>query len=550
MAALPSSLDYKITFDLPNEEFILTDLTDYTGVTGTLTAIFSVTDPTGTLYQSTIVLPGAIPNIAIPTLVSGAVIPGLYSFNLNIADSVTATDIDQAKTYNYAYQTPTVDVNMTVDCIYPLLTSTDSTDYTISGVTPTTLTRSHVLQYPPATGQADYTVTTALLQTSTVYTLVGQSLQHSSTVTTTLQYDMTSSFTILDEAIGTGYIDVSCDNSLCDVYCALKCKWQDYENQKCKNKTLADKAMEDFIEMTAYARMIESAMKCGKGDDISAYIAAINALGGCDGCGCDDGDPILVTGLGVTVGGGSVYNVVSGASPVIVTSATIGDTTTFTVTIDSAVVAKITSLRNSIVEAGTNISVTPTTALDGTVTYTVNSLASAPDSLSFIITSDNATLNTIPVLSGTDIETNGTIFDSAPSLSWIAYQPIFPDTYTTSPSVPQFTSGVVSILIQDIFNAPYSGTPKIHVQKLKVYRNFTNAPSFTSDNLYKNIDDYVTFEVYYDNMEIKISPIYTVSGFNYRTGDNFVRTTATLPGSFDAFDHRNFYFQIAVTITI
>jgi hypothetical protein len=550
MAALPSSLDYRITFDLPNEEFILTDLTDYTGVTGTLTAIFSVTDPTGTLYQSTIALPATIPNIAIPTLVSGAVIPGLYTFNLNIADSVSATDIDLDKTYTYSYETPTVDVNMTVDCIYPLLTSTDSTDYTISGITPTTLTRSHVLQYPPATSQADYTVTTAILQTGTVYTLVGQPLQHSATVTTTLEYAMTSRITILDEAIGTGYIDVSCDNSLCDVYCALKCKWQDYENQKCKNKTLADKAMSDFIEMTAYARMIESAMKCGKGDDITAYVAAINALGGCDGCGCDDGDPILVTGLGATVGGGSVYNVVSGGSPIVITSATVGDTTTFTVTIDSAVVAKITSLRNSIVEAGTNISVTPTTAIDGTVTYTVNSLASAPDSLSFVITSDNSTLNAIPVLTISDVETTGTIFDPVPSISWLAYQPYFPDTYTTSPSVPQFTSGIVSLLLQDLFTVTYTAIPKIHIQKLKVYRKFENAPTWAQDNIYKNIDDYISFEAYYDDMELKISPVYATDYFTARTGDNFIRTTNTLPGSFDAFDHRNFYFQIAVTITI
>lgn len=551
MAALPALLDFDITFDIPNLEVSITDNTDYTGVTGTLTKTYKVTDPTGTIYQSTSSHPGTPSAIALPTLIGGDVIPGVYNFELKVSDSATLTEIISDFDYNFQYIKPTVTVDLSVDCIYPLLTSEDNTDYNIGGINPTTLTRTHTLQYPPSTGESDYVVSTETLQTNTVYTLKSQPLQHSATVTSDVEYTLSSNVFLIDTLEGTGYIDVICDNELCDVYCALKCKWNDYNKQKCLNKTLAESHLEDFILMTSYAQMIQSAMRCGKGDDIVKYTTAIKDLSNCDSCGCDDGDPILITGLGGGVfGKGNTYVVASGGAPVVVTANTVGTTTTYTVSLDSLTITKINSLRNSIVTAGTNTSVSSSTALDGTITYEVSSIAGASDSLSLIITADNTTLNTIPVLTASDIETIGTTFDPLPSLSWLSYQPVFPDTYTTSPSVPQFTGGTVSIILSDIFATPYLGTPKIHVQKLKVYRNYTNAPTFTQDSLYKNIEDYLTFEVYYKDGEVKISPIYTVSGFNYRNGDNFVRTTATLPGSFDPFDHRNFYFQIAVTITI
>ena len=552
MASLPSALVFKTTFDLPDEELVLTDSTDYTGVTGTLVLTFSVLDPTGTLYQSSSTYPTLPAAIPLPLLVSDEPIPGLYEFTFKVANTTALVEMESTIEYDFTYTSPVVDVDMTVDCIYPLLESTDATDYSFGSLAPTTLTRSHVLQYPPSTGQADVTVTTALLQTGTVYTLKDQPLQHSATVTTDLVYDPNANISIIDEVTGTGYIDVQCDNDLCDVYCALKCKWTDYDNQKCLNKTLADKYLTEFIQMTSYARMIESAMKCGKGDDISVFTQEISKLSNCDSCGCSDGDPILITGLGVTIGGGgNIYNVVSGGSPIVVSSATVGSTTTYTVTLASATVAKIASLHNTVVTAGSNVTVTSATAVDGTVTYTVNSTSAVEqDMMSFVLTLDSTTLSAIPTLTVSAVTSTGTYFSGAPTVYWFTTNGISSDT---NPSYAQFNSLPVGIFIEDIFSIAPLKSPKIHVDILKAYHNFTPLYNL-QDDVFLGITRSVELHAsaFYKNQEASIVITDRLSDdTSDNTGKLFTRTvssisvlSSTIPAN------KGYYVQLSITMIL
>jgi hypothetical protein len=297
---------------------------------------------------------------------------------------------------------------MVVDCITPLLSATDESSYTVDGVTPT-ITRAFAIHYPPSTPTADVTGTGATLSTDTFYTVANSTVEHSSSLTSTLEYNFTGGFYVTDEVTGSEVIQVSCDGDLCDIYCCIRSQWNRYMLLKGKNNVLAANELAIFYQITSLAEMVGMALKCGKSTHISDYVTEILKLANCDaGCSCTDGTPQLVTGLGVN---GSSITVVAGTGVSVSVAGS-----AYTVSLSSANVAKLAATYNTIVAAGTNVtSVTSSSSTVSnvtTTTYTVNATDTVVESFFARVTFTFSSGN-VPTYTLDSVKTYGTTFTDA-----------------------------------------------------------------------------------------------------------------------------------------
>ena len=423
------TVDFKTTFRFetgPPKTFLFEDTTDYAGqgvALADVTGVLKIIAPDNTTIYNNInhAVPDIDPDVSLlsvipidlPLLGGGGVQQGDYIITYTVEDtSGTPFTVDQEKTLDLDYVSPVVDLDMVVNCTTPLLTSTDNTPYTVGGITPD-ITRDHQILYPATTGQAPVLGTSQVLQTGIFFTLSDQALQHSSLLISDLTYTFASDFIVTDQINGNGFIDITCAAQLCDLYCCIRAQWLRYLDQLGRNR---DKAAAEFAiwqEMIGISEQIRIAQDCGKGDDISDLVGRILQLGGCEaGCGCDDGEPQQVIGLG---GGTGIVVVDSGGTPVIVTAVINGNTTTYTVSLVPSFVSKVNDSYNASVSAGTNVTVTPTVDVNGNIDYKVDftSNITQVEILSFLVEIDLGA-GTLPTITVSDISRQGTAFSLTP----------------------------------------------------------------------------------------------------------------------------------------
>lgn len=394
-----TTVDFKTTFQLDQDpktfEFVdQSDVVSQGVALADATSVFKITDPlSNVIYNNTdhgnpdiahdVSLINSI-TILLPLDGSGNVLQGEYTIDCEVQDAGGAPDkVSVQKKFTLAYSSPTIDLQLTADCLQPLLSSQDNTAYRVSGVDPD-ITRDHKILYPPSTGQADLVGVGPLLETNILFTVKGSTLQHTSTLTSDLIYDFGNDFFVTDSISGEDPNDVACDAQLCDIYCCVRAEYNRHTSNLNVNASEANTHLANFIQMTSLMEQIEVAQSCGKGEDISEYVDRILKLGNCEaGCDCDDGTPQLVVGLGGGTGG---FIVESGGAPVIVTSTVNGNITTFFVSLDPAFVTKVNNSFNSNVVSGTDTTVVEVVNPDGSKTYTVNATqAPIVSILSFLV---------------------------------------------------------------------------------------------------------------------------------------------------------------------
>ncbi len=268
-------------------------------------------------------------------------------------------------TYTNSYVRPVICIQQTVDCVSPLFTSKDITNYVVNGIAPS-ISEKHNLYYPNGSAGQDSPIeaTDLIITTGTFY----QGVQ-----TTEIQSDLFYTFPdglmILDSIKGTKNITVNCVD-----ICGLRCCINDLEarmiKEKCENLDAYKETRAIFSQVMGLVALIQLNTDCGFGDKVSCFINEIKALTHCkDGCG-DCGSPgAPVIGLGTILN-----NVVveSGGSPVEVTANTSGSLTTYYVKLSAEFVTLVNSRYNTIVAAGSNVSVTDSGIIAGVRTFIVN----------------------------------------------------------------------------------------------------------------------------------------------------------------------------------
>jgi hypothetical protein len=381
MALSNSTLNFTTTFEFDKtpKTFKFTDTSTYVADAVSLTTVvgyFEIIDPAGNaFYTGSFASPDVNPDVSLdnsttitlPLLASGAVQEGTYTITYHVrkANTTTSTNVDvqTTKTFNFAYTSPKVTITMAANCIKPLLTSTDTTNYVVGGITPT-IVRDHKLFYPASLELTSINGTGKVNQTSVFYTK-----QHDTKLTSTLTYAFTN-YTVTDSVVGTESIQVDCDANLCDIYCCLSAEYTRYQDNKGVNRERSDLHLNKWLQMMGIAGQIGIALDCSKATDVSSLTADLLKLGNCEpGCGCTGDAPVAVTGLGGTASVSVAVDAL--ATPVTVTSAIVGGVTTYTVGLAAAFVTKVNNSYNATVVGGTDITVTPTTDSNGDKSYSV-----------------------------------------------------------------------------------------------------------------------------------------------------------------------------------
>jgi hypothetical protein len=359
--------------------FVFTDTSDYAGQSIPLADVngsFKITSPSGVIVYNNTNFTDALcdidrvvseynqTTILIPLGLDGEPERGIYTIvytTLIGEDFVTVTN-----TYNVNYTSPVVDINQTVDCISPLFTSVDATNYTVNGTAPT-IDRVHTINFPfGSAGEGSPVVSmTQTLTTSTFYNGT-----QTTEIESTLTYAFPDGMVISDVVSGSKEILVDCTD-VCAIYCCIRALEQRMISYSTTNTILYRETTLLFSQIMGLVGLVTLAQRCGKPDEISGYLSSIKLLANCtDDCACSGDAPVQVAGLSGLV---NEVVVVSTGEPITVTPVTIGNTTTYNITFSGALLTTINSLYNTEVVAGDNISVTDVTV--GIVkTFTVNGL--------------------------------------------------------------------------------------------------------------------------------------------------------------------------------
>lgn len=413
-----TTVSFTTLFNFVTKKFNFTDTTDYVSqaiAANDVSICFKIVDPLGnTLYNNTnFSAPDISPatsatNNLIPILLdsNGAIVQGQYAITATYQVALDTLypqhTVTLTNTITLNYEAPTVEIELTANCVTPLLKSNDLTDYRVNGVTPT-ITRVHTIFYPAVLQLADLVGSGKILQTSTFYTN-----EHSSEVASTLTYNFTT-YSVSDVVTGTATIDVVCDAQLCDIYCCIAAEFSRYSANKNTNKVLADRHLNNWIKMMSAAGQIGVALNCGKDTDVSNLTSFLLDLGNCQpGCGCSTGDPVPVVGLG---GLGSVNVVVDTCgNGITVTPSTVGGTTTYSICLSNSIASKINNSYNTTLVAGTNITITSTADANGNIQYTVNSSTQTLPNIMTLRLLITNTPGVVATITEVDRQITGTLF--------------------------------------------------------------------------------------------------------------------------------------------
>lgn len=424
-----SDLDWTTTFSLNTtpKKFVFEDSDPYTAASIPLSGVrgvFEITSPSGVVvYNNTTYGAGSdiVANIALfnaitiplPNLANQAPEQGVYSvtYTVQINDgSNPIYYITETRSLDFDYESPTASIVPQVDCIQPLISVSDSTDYVVNSITPS-YNRTLTLQYPANSGGATITNTTSSTITSDE---LYNGLQVA-TVSTILSYEMDTDLYVVDTVSGTKSINVDC-SYVCQLYCCLKSLNSRKENARGVNDYLFQQLESQFTDCMNILELLFLAIDCGKQEDANNYISKIKQIADCsDDCSCTDGTPSRVTGLGIQ---NVNVEVVSGGSPITVSSNTSGGITTYTVSFSSSLVTKINNSYNTVVVAGTNITVTDSGIVNDVRTFTVNSSVSLKDSMYFRVDLTFTPPSSISISTGS-IEIDGSNFQN-PTVGTVA----------------------------------------------------------------------------------------------------------------------------------
>lgn len=382
-----------------------------------------------------------ITTINVPLLADGTPEVGTYVFTYDVTDGVDSVTV--TKTFTYSYSAPTVVLTPTVDCLSPSLTSTDSTNYmsgstvptnqfalvyadaatntlalsgekmgllsvgdtfniinstandgnytvltiaydevndrtniTVASLTDSTVdgfvsTKTNTIYFPSVLGVSPLVGYTNVVSTNSFY-----SETHEFKVSTTSYYDFGSGVTVVDTTSNSAELKVDCDVRLCDVYCCIDSVLSSYLNYRGVNDTLSKIYEDRYVLATSHLSALRQAFECGQDAKINTIVQEIFKVTECNpDCSCSDGTPTPITGIGAA----NITIVQSGDSYINVSSNTVGNTTTYTVTVNDSLLSLITAATATSSVVSGDGSLTVTSSVVGSNTeYDVRVPAAAP----------------------------------------------------------------------------------------------------------------------------------------------------------------------------
>ena len=404
MATISATTNFNLA--LSPKQFKWVDTSDYVGqgiapadVNG---CIQNLITPSGVLYYNNTdfsnsgcdIRNGVSSNsqLTVPLpLVDGMPEAGTYTFTYKVYDSNLDVYYEQDYEFTYSYERPAISISQNCNCLAPLFSSTDATTYDISGATKS-LVRTHTLYYPNGSAGAGSpeVSTDALIQTGNVYTPG----TYTTTISAAVTYTFTDGLIVTDEFSGSREFYVDCED-VCAILCCLKGTQNQLDDLYVSNRAEYNALLPKFTSAMDYYVLATASASCGLSEDVSGYMTKIKTLLNCTDACCTDSDtPELVVGLGNT----KIVVVQTPGSPLTTTVTVVGNVTTYTITFDPTLLAKINAAYNSIVASGTMITVSVVTNPDGSKTYTPNFTGSLSSTIA-----QSTTPFIVPTATGTKV---------------------------------------------------------------------------------------------------------------------------------------------------
>ena len=315
-------VSFQTTFNLTLSpiQAVFTDTTNWASYgigTADVNACFTIVSPSGiTIYNNTNFSdPGCDIHILVSTVSQQLIVLPLNSFGFPEAGNYTITCrvfdsnlnvyYTQTNVVNFQYSSPEVCINQRIDCISPLFSSVDLTNYTVNGVVPV-VSGTHTLDYPY--GSAGEGTPTVIPFTATG-SVIAVSIFYQGTQTTEISSNLTytfvsgvNAFIIIDSVSGRREIKVDCAY-ICSILCCVKTFERLKESYNGVNDVLYVKYDNIFQEIMAYIQLMQFSINCGLGSEVCDYLNRIKTLSNCtDACSCGTETPSRVIGLGYLVG--------------------------------------------------------------------------------------------------------------------------------------------------------------------------------------------------------------------------------------------------------
>jgi hypothetical protein len=327
---MAATLALTTKFNLDTGKFNFVDTSNYaaqvspdTGIKGVL----RITGPSGLVYanadyatpaSSTADITdggGFINNvISIPLDASGDVQEGTYLVEYKAyvtAGTDAGSTLTFSSTFTYTFDAPSISISQVVDCFNATFTSTDSTNYTVDGIAPTT-TRTHSIL---DVADPSRTSSSSSDASSTVVYPNLYAGDYKTTISTLAVYVFTSysvSVTISSNATYT----VACA-SQSNAYCGIQSTWEAYETAKANGDIKqAATSLDLFQTLIGLYKLYELAVNQQQTADANTYLARIMTLGNfTSSCSLTSGQivPVLVK--------GDIYKCTSATSNSITTGA-------------------------------------------------------------------------------------------------------------------------------------------------------------------------------------------------------------------------------------
>lgn len=275
--------------------------------------------------------------IALP-LQNGEIMQGLYTFNYTVYDQNTNDYYTSTSSINIDFTFPAVDLTYTVDCVTPLLESTDSTDYTIQGAT-ATVTRTHTVQAPANVDANVYTGSDVTIQVPQFYAPT----LYQATLSSSVVWDFGGGVTVSALLTGQQPINTYCDNWICDMFCCINNLYQQWVSLQQTNSGQSAYYYKKWELGVLIIDMIKSAYSCGQNTVVNGLISQFYLETGCTAnCNCSNNNvPTLVQGLGLA--NATQYSLSEGDSYIDVTTVTGANSVAWTLSLSPTALALLLS---------------------------------------------------------------------------------------------------------------------------------------------------------------------------------------------------------------
>lgn len=317
-----ATISFSTKFDLTLSpiQVVFTDTTDWAGQsinTANVNGCFSILSPSGVIIYNNTDFSNAncdiwIDNylgsqqvIQLPLGTDGFPEVGNYVITYSVFDSNLVTYYTKTNTVSYQYTSPKICIRQMIDCISPLFSSVDATDYDVNGIAPV-IDGTQTLDYPyGSAGESSPVILPFTASGSVIAVSVFYQGTQSTEIVAGLIYNIISGvngFSIVDSIKGTREVKVDCDY-ICSILCCVQTFDALKESYRETNSVLFQQYENIFQEIMSYISLMQLSINCGLGDDVCTYLQKIKILSRCtDKCKCNSTQSSRVIGLGYLVG--------------------------------------------------------------------------------------------------------------------------------------------------------------------------------------------------------------------------------------------------------